>query len=74
MQVFGRNQILWFIPLMGKTGKPKGSGVIWPLKNGNTSINEDAVATDDIVTKYIYIYYNRLKLIRILVRKHIRMK
>lgn len=47
--MFGRNPCLWIVPWMGKAGKPDGSGVIWPLKNGNTSVNEDPGVSDDIV-------------------------
>ena len=33
-QVFGRNAALWFIPIMGRSGKPDGSGISWPTKKG----------------------------------------
>ena len=48
-QVFGRNPFLWFVPVMGKTGKPEGSGVTWLTKNGNVMANEEAAMTDEIV-------------------------
>ena len=40
-QVFGKNPLLWIIPLMGKSGKPEGSGVTWSLRHGGTSVVED---------------------------------
>ena len=29
MQVFGRNKWLWLIPIIGKSGRPEGDGVMW---------------------------------------------
>ena len=34
-QVFGRNKILWLLPLTGISGKPIGDGVIWTQENLN---------------------------------------
>ncbi len=42
-QVFGRNALLWFIPIMGRSGKPDGSGVTWPLRHGGNSIMDNHV-------------------------------
>ena len=42
-QVFGRNTVLWFFPTMGRSGKPEGSGVTWPLRQGGSSVAEDRV-------------------------------
>jgi hypothetical protein len=31
IQVFGRNPWLWFLPFYGKSGKPGGDGILWPM-------------------------------------------
>jgi len=33
-QVFGRNPIMWFFPMTGKSGKPEGNGVSWHQRDG----------------------------------------
>jgi len=40
-QVFGKNPCLWLMPFMAKSGKPEGSGVTWPLKQGGSSVADD---------------------------------
>ncbi len=40
-QVFGRNPNMWLFPMMGKSGKPEGSGVAWPLRNGGNTVTDD---------------------------------
>ena len=34
-QVFGKNKLLWFLPVTGISGKPIGDGVTWTQDNGN---------------------------------------
>jgi hypothetical protein len=34
MQVFGKEWSLWLLPLYGKSGKPLGDGISWPLAGG----------------------------------------
>ncbi|OMJ77992.1 hypothetical protein SteCoe_22316 [Stentor coeruleus] len=34
-QVFGRNKLLWLLPVTGISGKPIGDGVIWTQENVN---------------------------------------
>lgn len=34
-QVFGKNKMLWFLPVTGISGKPIGDGVTWTQDNGN---------------------------------------
>ena len=60
-QVFGRNSCLWFMPMMGRSGKPEGSGVTWILKNASSQ--EEPGMSEEIVRTYYY--KHRLKLTRI---------
>ena len=30
-QVFGRNPWIWMLPFYGKSGKPSGDGIVWPV-------------------------------------------
>jgi len=48
-QVFGRNPFLWVIPIMGRSGKPDGSGVNWPTKHNLGSIDDKPSSQDDMV-------------------------
>ena len=34
-QVFGKNKMLWMLPITGISGKPIGDGVIWTQENNN---------------------------------------
>lgn len=34
-QVFGKNKLLWLLPITGISGKPIGDGVIWTQENNN---------------------------------------
>ena len=34
-QVFGKNKLLWFLPVTGISGKPIGDGVTWTQDNNN---------------------------------------
>ena len=51
--MFGRNPVLWFIPMMGKSGKPDGNGITWPTKNELMPGNEEGPGTDEIVISII---------------------
>jgi len=39
--------MLWFIPVMGRSGKPDGSGISWPTKI--ISSNEEAGENEAMV-------------------------
>ena len=60
-QVFGRNPCLWFMPMMGRSGKPEGSGVTWQLRNASSQ--EEPGMSEEIVRTHCYKY--RLKLAKI---------
>lgn len=32
IQIFGKNPLLWLLPVFMKSGKPVGDGVVWPQK------------------------------------------
>jgi hypothetical protein len=36
-QVFGKNPWIWLLPFYGKSGKPSGDGIIWPLVDSQFS-------------------------------------
>jgi len=38
-QVFGKNKILWFIPIFSESSRPVGDGLSWPEKKNNNSNN-----------------------------------
>jgi len=40
-QTFGRHSLMWPIPMMGRSGKPDGSGVTWPLRQGGSSVSDE---------------------------------
>lgn len=36
-QVFGKNPWIWFLPFYGKSGKPGGDGILWPMIDNHFS-------------------------------------
>jgi hypothetical protein len=49
-QVFGKNPALWLFPFVGRSGKPVGNGVSWPLRSGGDSINLGKGIEGDLVS------------------------
>lgn len=39
-QVFGRNPWMWLVPLYGRSGKPSGDGILWPMIENQFSDSE----------------------------------
>jgi hypothetical protein len=46
IQVFGRNPLMWPIPMTGKSGKPVGDGIVW-ITNTNVEDGDEQVPEDE---------------------------
>ena len=54
-QVFGKNRLYWFIPVINEQTYPKGDGLTWPVNNEDNENevvngNKNSVRTDDNVS------------------------
>jgi hypothetical protein len=45
-QVFGNNVWLWPLPLYGRSGKPTGDGIVWPLADSHFSDSDVNVESE----------------------------
>ena len=46
IQVFGRNPWMWMLPFYGKSGKPSGDGIIWPMLDSQYSDSDVNVESE----------------------------
>jgi hypothetical protein len=42
-QVFGKNKLYWFIPVINEQTYPKGDGLTWPVNNNSDDNDNDEV-------------------------------
>jgi hypothetical protein len=46
IQVFGKNPWIWMIPVYGRSGKPVGDGILWPMLEHQYSDSDVNVESD----------------------------
>lgn len=46
IQVFGRNPWMWLVPMYGKSGKPSGDGIVWPIAESQFSESDVNVESE----------------------------
>ena len=54
LQVFGRNPWMWMLPLYGRSGKPAGDGIIWPMienQYSDSDVNVESEANRELSIK-----------------------
>ena len=39
-QVFGKNKIFWFLPVINEQAKPVGDGLLWKVNNDVINLND----------------------------------
>jgi hypothetical protein len=45
-QVFGKNPWMWWVPIYGRSGKPSGDGIIWPIVESQISESDVNVESE----------------------------
>ena len=52
-QVFGKNPWTWFFPFYGKSGKPGGDGILWPMIDSHFSDSDVNIDSDTNRGKFV---------------------
>jgi hypothetical protein len=55
IQIFGKNPLLWLLPVFMKSGKPVGDGVVWPQKPSSQKYEIDMNVRNVVIQQHFSI-------------------